>query len=170
MLSIREAEVSDAQRLSLLAETTFRATFAASNTADDMETHCRNTYSVAIQTAEIENPKMMTILVEDDQQLAAYAQLRFDQVPDCIADKTAAEIQRLYVADAWQGQGVAQALMNACLEAIAGRDLKTVWLGVWEHNPRAIKFYQKFGFAEVGEHVFPVGSDPQRDLVLAKSI
>jgi len=44
-----------------------------------------------------------------------------------------------------------------------------VWLGVWEHNPRAIAFYRKWGFEAVGEHVFVVGTDPQRDLVMTRS-
>ncbi|MBC3881171.1 GNAT family N-acetyltransferase [Undibacterium sp. LX40W] len=170
MLSIRAADLSDANRLSLLAETSFRHTFAASNTAEDMDTHCRNSYSEAIQSAEIAHPQMLTLLVEDDAQLAAYAQLRFDHAPECVADRNAAEIQRLYVANAWHGKGVAQSLMRACLDAIIERGKKTAWLGVWEHNPRAIKFYQKFGFVEVGEHAFPVGSDPQRDIILSLTL
>ena len=170
MLRIRLADRSDASRLSLLAETSFRSTFAASNTAEDMDTHCRNSYSESIQAAEIVHPQMLTLLVEDDAQLAAYAQLRFDHTPECLAGQDAAEIQRLYVAEAWHGKGVAQSLMRACLDAIIERGKKTAWLGVWEHNPRAIQFYKKCGFAEVGEHVFPVGSDPQRDIILSLAL
>jgi ribosomal protein S18 acetylase RimI-like enzyme len=44
------------------------------------------------------------------------------------------------------------------------------WLGVWERNARAIAFYRKFGFAEVGEHVFLLGKDPQRDVVMARPV
>ncbi len=168
MLSIRVADSHDARRLSLLAEISFRQTFAASNSAEDMDTHCRNSYSEAIQSAEIANPAMLTLLVEDNLQLAAYAQLRFDHVPECVKDRNAAEIQRLYVAEPWHGKGVAQSLMSACLDAMRERGKKTAFLGVWEHNPRAIKFYQKFGFVEVGEHVFPVGNDPQRDIILQR--
>jgi ribosomal protein S18 acetylase RimI-like enzyme len=170
MLYIRQADRSDAKRLSLLAETSFRLAFAASNTAEDMDTHCRNSYSEVTQSAEIANPQMLTLLVEDDLQLAAYAQLRFDHVPECVTDKHAAEIQRFYVGEAWHGKGVAQSLMSACIDAILERGKKSAWLGVWEHNPRAIKFYQKFGFVEVGEHVFTVGNDPQRDIILSKPL
>ena len=43
-----------------------------------------------------------------------------------------------------------------------------MWLGVWEENHRANAFYRKHGYAEVGEHVFMLGADAQRDLILAK--
>ncbi len=60
--------------------------------------------------------------------------------------------------------------MRACLgEAIAaGADV--VWLDVWERNPRAIAFYRKLGFAENGDHVFPLGNDPQRDIVMVRAV
>jgi GNAT superfamily N-acetyltransferase len=81
----------------------------------------------------------------------------------------AAEIQRLYVDAKWHGKGVAHALMDSLLDAAVAGGADAVWLGVWERNPRAISFYAKRGFSVVGEHVFVVGSDSQRDLVLARS-
>jgi ribosomal protein S18 acetylase RimI-like enzyme len=54
------------------------------------------------------------------------------------------------------------------LASDSGSDV--LWLGVWEHNAKAIAFYRKFGFEAVGEHVFAVGSDMQRDLIMARSM
>lgn len=62
-----------------------------------------------------------------------------------------------------------RALMQSALLNLRQRDLDPVWLGVWEHNPRAISFYRKLGFTEVGEHIFQVGSDPQRDIIMKRS-
>ena len=53
-------------------------------------------------------------------------------------------------------------------EALQQRGSTTAWLGVWEHNPRAIAFYRKWGFTPVGEHCFAVGDDPQRDVILER--
>ena len=86
------------------------------------------------------------------------------------AAKRPGEIQRLYVVEDWHGKGVAQALMQACIEAMQRRGADVVWLGVWEHNPRAIAFYGKFGFVVAGEHVFSLGGDQQRDLVMVRAI
>lgn len=167
---IREAELSDARQLARLAERTFRATFAAVNTAEDMEAHCRSSYGEAIQAAEITDPKRMTLLCEMEGDLVGFAQLRWGRGPACVVSAAAGEIQRLYVADAWHGRGIAQALMNACIDEVRRRGADLVWLGVWEHNPRAIAFYTKFGFVKVGEQVFQLGSDAQRDLVMARPI
>jgi ribosomal protein S18 acetylase RimI-like enzyme len=60
--------------------------------------------------------------------------------------------------------------MNACIEEMSLHRSDVVWLGVWERNPRAIAFYRKFGFREVGTHVFPLGNDPQRDIVMARPV
>ena len=60
--------------------------------------------------------------------------------------------------------------MNEVLRLARERAADHLWLGVWEHNPRAIAFYRKYGFREVGEHVFQLGRDPQRDLILVRSV
>ncbi|WP_326929924.1 MULTISPECIES: N-acetyltransferase [Citrobacter freundii complex] len=75
----------------------------------------------------------------------------------------------LYVDEPYHGKGFAQALMQKCFAEFEAKGSDPVWLGVWEHNPRAISFYRKLGFTEVGEHIFQVGSDPQRDIIMKRS-
>lgn len=167
---IRKADRSDAGPLSRLAESTFRDTFSAMNTAQDMDLHCRSRYSEAIQAGEIADPAVVTLLSEDEGKLVGFAQLRWDGTPACVSAVAPGEIQRLYVARDWHGKGVAQALMRACIDAMQARGSDVVWLGVWERNPRAISFYTKCGFVEVGDHVFPLGGDPQRDVIMARPV
>ena len=170
MPSIRYATPADAKALAALAEQTFRDTFAESNSAEDMDLHCRASYGEHVQAAEIANPGMATLLCEDAGERIAFAQLRWGAAPDCVVAESPGEILRLYVRRDWHGKGIAQSLMRACLEAMKARGSDLVWLGVWERNPRAIAFYRKFEFTEVGDHVFPVGSDPQRDIVMVHSL
>ena len=70
----------------------------------------------------------------------------------------------------WQGRGVAQALMEATLEAAAARGAGTVWLAVWERNHRARAFYRKRGFVDRGEKAFLLGNDRQTDRVMALAL
>ncbi len=168
MSSIRRANVEDAGTLSGIAEATFRATFQATNTANHMALHCRATYSEEIQAKEISDVQMITLLSEHEGSLIGYAQLRWSHAPGCITAKRPGEIQRLYVTDDWHGRGIAQRLMSACIEEVAQRGSDAVWLGVWEHNSRAISFYRKFGFVPVGEHMFSLGGDPQRDIIMVR--
>jgi ribosomal protein S18 acetylase RimI-like enzyme len=170
MPSIRYAKPSDAKRLAALAEETFRDTFGSVNAVEDMNLHCRTSYGEVIQLAEISNAGMATLLCEDGSDLTAFAQLRWSEAPSCVSAKSPGEIQRLYVAKSWRGKGVAHDLMATCIKEMENRESDVVWLGVWERNPRAIAFYKKFGFEEVGDHVFPLGTDPQRDVIMTRSV
>lgn len=170
MSAVRIAQPSDASALAHLAESTFRDTFAAVNTAANMDAHCRAHYGAEVQRREIADAAMLTFVAEHDDGLVGYAQLRFGSAPACVAGDTPGEIQRLYVHRDWHGRGIAQELMRASLDALRERGSDVAWLGVWEHNPRAIAFYRKFGFVEVGDHVFQVGDDPQRDLVMMRAM
>ncbi len=166
----RTAIPSDAKALSELAERTFRHTFVEANSAEDMALHCRSAYSEAIQADEISDPDIVTLVSEEDGRLIAFAQLRWGTAPDCVSAKHPGEIHRLYVDNDWHGKGIAQKLMRASIEEIQRRGSDVVWLGVWERNARAQSFYKKCGFAEIGEHIFQVGNDPQRDLVMARAV
>jgi ribosomal protein S18 acetylase RimI-like enzyme len=168
--SIRKADRRDAKELSQIAETVFRATFGPANTADDMRIHSERTYSEARQADEISNPNMCTLLSEEAGKLIAFAQLRWGPAPAAVSGRSPAEIYRLYVLDAWHGKGVARMLMDACLAEMQRHGSDIAWLGVWERNPRAISFYTKCGFVEVGAHDFLLGTDLQRDIVMTRSV
>ncbi len=170
MPMVRKARAGDAGKLSELAEATFRATFGAANTAEHMERHCRCSYGERIQAAEIADDGMVTLVSEAGGDLIAYAQVRWGAAPDCVSARKPGEVQRLYVAGDWHGKGVAQELMQACIDELGKRGSDVVWLGVWERNPRAMTFYRKFGFVEVGDHVFSLGGDPQRDIVMVRPV
>jgi diamine N-acetyltransferase len=168
--NIRQAEDRDAAALAELAERTFRDTFAHVNRAEDIDLHCRNSYRESIQAAEIRDANRTILVCQVADSLIAYAQLRRGNPPPCVVATSPAEIQRLYVDAPWHGKGVARALMDSLLDTAVAGGADVAWLGVWEQNPRAIAFYAKSGFAVVGDHVFVVGADPQRDLVMAKRL
>ena len=167
---IRNAVRSDAARLARFAEEAFRATFGSVNRAEDMALHCRRSYGEALQAAEIADPRRTTLLAEHTGDLIGYAQLRWGEAPACVVALRPGEIQRLYVLADWHGHGVAQELMTASIAEARHRRADAIWLGVWERNPRALAFYRRCGFVEVGDHVFPLGNDPQRDLVMVLAL
>ncbi len=167
---VRSAAIGDARALAELAERTFRETFSAMNTPENMRLHCEASYGEAIQAGEILDPAVATLVCEDGSELIGYAQLRWGPAPPQVAAARPAEIQSIYVAGAWHGRGVAHALMAEALRIAEDGRADAVWLGVWEHNPRAIAFYRKLGFVENGDHVFPLGNDPQRDIVMVRLV
>ncbi|WP_323845241.1 GNAT family N-acetyltransferase [Microbulbifer magnicolonia] len=170
MSVIRAARLSDAKNLAELAEVTFRDTFSEQNTPENMDAHCQSSYAEEIQAREISNPEYATIVAETDDKLVAYAQLRWGNPPGCVSANYPGEIQRLYVDKDFHGKGLAHELMSECLNILNERHADIAWLGVWENNPRAIAFYKKFNFQEVGDHIFSLGSDPQRDIILVRPV
>lgn len=145
---------------------TFQETFGAANDPAHLAEHLATSYGVPQQTRELTDPDCLTILIESDDVLAGYAQVRRHPPPACVTGGDPVELARFYVDRPWQGMGVAQALMISVGDAATDLGGRTVWLGVWEENPRAIAFYLKCGFADVGFTTFFVGPDRQTDRVL----
>ncbi len=112
-LTIRRGIQADAARLSELAARTFRETFAAENRPEDVALHVVQAYGISQQVAELVDPRITTLLAEVDEQLAGYAQLRSSTIPECVTGDAPLELWRLYIAQLWQGQGVAQALLGS---------------------------------------------------------
>ena len=169
---VRPATIADAPRLSRLAAMTFRETFEGENTPENIVRYVSEAFTPERQAAEIADHAGTVLLAErrgpsDDAELVGYVHLLSGPVPAAVQGRAPLEIKRLYVARTWHGQGVAHALMEAAFEGARARGAQTLWLGVWERNPRAIAFYAKYGFTRVGEHTFVLGADPQTDWVLA---
>ena len=167
---IRAATTQDAAGLSTLAERTFRDAFAADNTAADMDAYCASAFGVDIQSRELSDPATLTLVVEDDGSLVGYVQLVLRPAPPSVRGRHPIELKRFYVDKTFHGSSMAPALMRAAEDSARACGADVVWLGVWERNPRAIRFYQKSGFQAVGEQIFTVGADPQRDLVMSRVI
>jgi len=169
-IRIRRAEDDDALELSVLAERTFRTAFAEANSAADMQLHCETTYGHALQLAEIRDSSRETWVAEADAGLVAYVQLRFDATSTMVSGDRPVEIQRFYVNASHHGAGLAHKLMAHIIARAEAAGSGVLWLGVWERNPRALAFYRKWGFDIVAEHIFTVGNDPQRDLIMRRNV
>ena len=167
LVQIRRAAPADAAPLAELAARIFAETFSDGTDPDDMAAHLAKSYGERQQSEEIADPAMVTLVAETGGLLVGFAQVRRGPAPDCVTGEAPVEIARFYVDRAWQGTGLAHRLMSAALDAARDLGGRTLWLGVWEKNGRAIAFYGKHGFRDVGSHDFWVGSDRQTDRVMA---
>jgi diamine N-acetyltransferase len=168
--TIRRAVPADAATVAELAQRTFSEWFGAQNSPEDMAAHNARSYGEAIQRREIEDPDGVTLLVESEGHAIAYAQIRRGHAPACVDGELPVEIVRFYVDRPFHGMGIAQALMSEAIAAARTLGGTTVWLGVWERNPRAIAFYAKSGFVDCGSHPYVVGSDVQTDRVMVMAL
>lgn len=152
--------------LSDLGARTFYDTFAKDNTPENIKLHLEGSFSTEIQFNELSQPGIIFLIAESDGLPIGYAQLMIDGREEFLKGTKTLEIRRIYISQEHIGTGAGKKLMNACLDEARQRGCDSIWLGVWEKNPRAINFYKKFGFVEVGTHIFPVGDDPQTDLIM----
>lgn len=168
--SIRPATMADVEMLTELAARTFYDAFASTNTPESMEAYMSKAFTLRQLSAELADPHATFLIAEVEAIPVAFAKLYDGEVPDCVGGSAAIEIERFYVDRQFHGSGVAQTLMQACLDYAAQAGHRTVCLGVWEHNPRAIAFYRKHGFEIAGSHVFQMGDEAQNDFWMVREL
>lgn len=167
---IRRATSADTNLLADFGARTFYDTFAADNTPEDMAAYLSASFSPILQAQELADPGTIFLMAEINGIAAGYAKLQLSVAPSCITDLKPVELSRLYVSNTLIGSGVGAALMEACISEANKVGYRTMWLGVWERNERAQRFYKKWGFEVVGEQIFRLGSDEQRDWVMQRGI
>ena len=169
---IRQAVPEDAKLLTDLAYTTFWDAFAhhPKNAPDDLNHYMRQAFNQDQITAELADPKNIFLIAEIGDEVAGYSKIIIDNIEPGITAERPVELSRLYSHQKHLGQGVGQTLMDACFERARAEDRDVMWLGVWEYNPRAQRFYEKNGFRVVGSHVFVLGKDPQTDLLMQREL
>ena len=169
VIDVVQATASDAALLAELGARTFRDTFAADNTDADMDIYLATAFTPEVQARELSDEGSLFLIARVDGVPAGYTRLRFDDAPACVGGVRPMELARFYADLPWIGHGVGQALMEAAFAVASSRGCDVVWLDVWERNPRAIRFYAKWGFKVIGEQKFLLGTDVQNDLLMSLS-
>lgn len=172
-MQIRTALPTEAQELALLGERLWRETYAGLIPSSNLELHLAGTFGLVQQTGELVDPANWTLVVEAEGGLRGYALLRAhgpEVATAAVPFERPLEVARFYVDRTLHGRGAAQALMAEVLARAAAAGHDGVWLQVWEQNPRAIRFYAKAGFQDVGEATFRIGRQVDRDRVLTQRL
>lgn len=169
---IREAREDDATQLVTLAERAFRDAFGADNAPSDMDAYVGETFTLERVRSELADEASTYLLafIGDDDAPVGYAKLRAGVTDPCVTGPEPIELERIYADQSVIGRGVGAALMQAVLDTARAGGHLTLWLGVWERNARAIAFYERWQFVEVGSHPFLLGSDEQTDLVMQRAV
>jgi GNAT superfamily N-acetyltransferase len=170
-VGIRRGLFSDAAELAAFAAHTFAEAFADCTGADDMQAHLAATYGPDLQARELADPTVITLLALQDARIVAYAQVRLNPLaPACVTQPDAVELQRFYADRSVRGTELTMRLMQRALAAARELGGRHAWLGVWERNARAMAFYRKAGFDEIGSTHYVVGSDRQIDRVFSAAL
>ena len=169
-MNIRYAEENDSSLLAELGRKTFYDTFIEYNTPEDMEKYLSEHYSTELQMSEIRDCDTIFLIAEIDNIPVGYVKLTGQSKGDGVAGTNPMELQRIYTIQDYIGKGVGPELMKEAIREAKERGFNSLWLGVWEKNERAIKFYEKWGFKKVGNYIFVLGEDIQSDLTMELSL
>ena len=165
-MQIRKLDFKDVENLQKISITTFRETFEEVNTKEDMQKYLDENLSEEKLKSELENPNSEFYFAENDNQILGYLKLNFGNAQTENQGNETLEIERIYVLKEFFPLKIGQVLFEKSLEIAKEKKLKFIWLGVWEENKRAIRFYEKNGFKIFGKHDFVLGNDVQTDLMM----
>lgn len=168
--TLRQATKDDAALIADISRQTFYDTFAADNSAEDMAKFLNEQFTKGRLMLEVGAPENLFLLAYYSNEIAGYVKLREGKKLAALNGMASLEIARIYVINTFIGKGVGKLLMQASLDLAKERGKEVVWLGVWEHNRRAIAFYSAWGFEKFGEVDFLLGDDLQRDWLMKKKI
>lgn len=162
-LVIKECRLKDIEKIKYISEKTFYETFSNENTKEDMDNYLRENFSYEQLEHEIENDYSKFYIVENNEKVVAYMKLNFDKAQTEAGHDNTLEVQRIYVLQEYKGKHIGKLLIKKAIEISRGNNLNYIWLGVWENNINAIKFYEKLGFEKFDTHIFKLGDDEQID-------
>ena len=166
----RKCNNEDLNLLREFSVNTYYDTFAHLNTAEDMAVYPEDVFNEERLAKELNDPNSSFFFLYADDCLAGY--LRLNEAPSQtdINDTESLEIERVYVESEFQGVGFGRYLMEQAIAIANERNKKYAWLGVWEKNKKAIRFYKRNGFYEIGTHTFVMGEDEQTDYVMRRDL
>jgi len=170
MISIRKAKIADADVLLSFSKQTFYEFFAHLNEPANMEAYSSVAFTQQNMLAQLNNPDSFFYFAVDKDDILGYIKINFNDAQTEFQDKNALEIERIYVSGEHHGKHIGKQLLTFAIDIARTQQLYYVWLGVWEHNAKAIGFYQHNGFKVFSSHEFLLGDDRQTDLLMKKDL
>ena len=165
-IEIRKVTVSDIKLLQEIGRQTFYETFSAGNSEENMTKYLEEGFSEEKLMSELNNEHSEFYFAVIDDQVVGYLKLNFGRSQTELQGSISLEIERIYVLQQYHGKKVGQVLYEKSMQVAGDKKVDYVWLGVWEENPRAIRFFQKNGFVEFDKHIFKLGKDEQTDVMM----
>jgi len=167
---IRLSRFEDTAAMRAVAIRSYYDTFADSNTPENMRAFLEESYNLKKLEEEFHEPGSVLCLACEGENVIGFLRLRKSNEVEYKLGKNVIELQRLYIHTEHQGKQVGKRLMEKAIAFAEENKFEWIWLGVWERNFNAQKFYSKWGFERFGEHIFQMGDDPQIDWLFKKKL
>jgi len=169
-ITIRQATIADTETLRVLSQETFYYFFGPLNDKANMDSYASTAFTTAKIEAELNDPDSQFYFALLDGQLTGYIKLNFGLAQTEFQDPHSLEVERIYVLAEYHSKKIGHQLLNFATQMAIDKGFQYIWLGVWEHNHKAISFYEKHGFKLFSSHPFMLGKDKQTDLLMKKEL
>ena len=163
---ISKVTITEVDELLEISKNTFVTYFKDYNSEDNLNQYVQNAFTIDKISSELKNPNSEFYFAKYKDENVGYLKINFASAQTELQDKNSLEIERIYVIENFIGKKVGQVLFEKALEIAKNANLKYIWLGVWEQNFRAIRFYEKQNFVKFDSHVFMMGNDEQTDYLM----
>lgn len=165
-IEIKRLTLNELDQLQEISKQTFAETFSSGNSEENMSAYLDKEFSIEKLKTELTDKNSEFYFALLNNKLVGYLKVNFGQSQTEIQNENSLEIERIYVLKEFHGKKVGQILYEKATEISKQRNVDFVWLGVWEENPRAIRFYEKNGFVKFDKHIFKLGNDEQTDIMM----
>lgn len=170
MITVRRATSKDAELIADMSRQTFYDAFARDNTKEDMDKFMNEQFTKDLLMKEVGAERNIFLLAYEGEDPVGYVRMRENNIPPELGTDRAIELARIYAVQSAIGKGVGRVLMQNCIDIAMKKNYHVIWLGVWEHNQRAIGFYTRWGFEKFADHAFILGNDVQKDWLMKRDI
>ena len=165
-IELTKCRVDDLELLREIGLRSFKEAFESMNNPDDFAAYVDKAFDLDQLRGELENPASVFFFAKIGEEVVGYLKVNFPGAQTDPQGENCLEIERIYTFKAYFGKGIGEVLLNKAVEIAQAKQFDFIWLGVWERNPRGIRFYEKHGFERFSQHEFWIGNDLQTDILM----
>ncbi|MBC9798052.1 GNAT family N-acetyltransferase [Sinomicrobium sp. FJxs] len=165
-LSFKRCTKEDIDVLLDISRETFTDTYATQNNPEDFKAYMEEFFARDRLIQELGSEAILFYLAYANGKPAGYFKLNRAGAQTDINEPGSLELERIYLLKTYQGRELGRDLIQKAIEICRDQKASYLWLGVWDQNARAIRFYEKNGFVKFGEHPFFIGRDKQNDWLM----
>ena len=162
-LTFKRCDQNDLMELVSISRSTYFNAFIADNSPENMQLYLDSAFSKSDLSDDLENKESEFYFTYLMDVVVGYLKINWRDAQKDIKDKDGFEIERIYVLKEFQRKKLGQQMLDKITEIAKSKNVKYIWLGVWEKNIKAIRFYERNGFERFGEHSFMLGEEKQTD-------
>lgn len=165
-VTFEKLHLEDLEELKDLSRSTFADAFGADNNPEDLEAYLNTAFGEENLRRELMNPLSEFYFAKLQGKTVGYFKINLGDAQTEFKDEDGVELERIYVSKDFQNKKLGQKMLDAVIEIAVQRKMRYLWLGVWEKNERAMKFYLRNNFELSGTHPYMVGNDQQTDNIM----